>query len=437
MDQNGIMLQKSETDMLKDCLDYFESSEVLAKLLSEFVEKYRSFGTVKGTVRLSHLDHWAVEDLEGLLGRNYHDQTSASVSADRVQRAIDASRFAGISLDDLVAEVYSGELKSRRQEQAEYSEQYEQFLNDIQYKQEDTVAGVWLKTAMIENGEAEHALRRKFKEAHSKNALKNEMMVFLNALNNLPCMSENYEYLPIFAARTSGDPHYFDDDQKYTSLLYLAIVQIMKLNPDSYKQLNAEKRHEIMLSAGIMKDPVSNDVMIYGLNGAAHGIHHPGMSGFQCMHEAFSISLESVMKLDAVECCNQKVYAMENPAVFLQLCKDKEISAVCVNGQPNQAVLQLLDRIVQKGAVIFYNGDFDPEGLMIAQRLKDRYGDHLVLWRYSEVDYHNAESSVVISEKRMKMMDRLTNSDLIAMAQLIRKTKKAGYQENLNLIADE
>lgn len=74
-----------------------------------------------------------------------------------------------------------------------------------------------------------------------------------------------------------------------------------------------------------------------------------------------------------------QIYLLENPAVFsIFIKKYPKCAAVCVNGQPQLSTLVLLD-FLQENYTFYYQGDFDPEGLLIAQRLKERYGEKLSL----------------------------------------------------------
>ena len=80
----------------------------------------------------------------------------------------------------------------------------------------------------------------------------------------------------------------------------------------------------------------------------------------------------------------QQVYVVENPAVFSVLIrKYPERTVICGNGQLRLAVLVLMDKF-SCDTVFWYAGDFDPEGLLIAQKLKLRYGERLNLWMYKK-----------------------------------------------------
>ena len=77
----------------------------------------------------------------------------------------------------------------------------------------------------------------------------------------------------------------------------------------------------------------------------------------------------------------------------------------------------LLD-LLSRESRLHYAGDFDPEGLGIAQRLKDRYGSRLELWEYKPEYYLRARSAEnlpegMISPERMKKLDKLRDAELV------------------------
>jgi len=69
--------------------------------------------------------------------------------------------------------------------------------------------------------------------------------------------------------------------------------------------------------------------------------------------------------------------------------------------------LILLDKIAESGAEIYYSGDLDPEGIMIADKLKQRYGDQFHLWRFDEKDYEKIQSKVKPSDQKIKKLDKI------------------------------
>ena len=51
---------------------------------------------------------------------------------------------------------------------------------------------------------------------------------------------------------------------------------------------------------------------------------------------------------------------------------------MCMNGQPRLTGLMLLDLLEKSGTTIYYSGDLDPEGILIAQKLADYYRESFI-----------------------------------------------------------
>ena len=120
---------------------------------------------------------------------------------------------------------------------------------------------------------------------------------------------------------------------------------------------------------------------------------------------------------------------MENPAVFSVLIREyPQRTVICGNGQLRLAVLILMDKF-SCDTVFWYAGDFDPEGLLIAQRLKERYGESICLWNYRADWYERYLSDVNLSEVRMKKLEKVYLPELLEVKMQMQKRKRAAYQE--------
>ena len=194
------------------------------------------------------------------------------------------------------------------------------------------------------------------------------------------------------------------------------------------KPASSEKRAMLLYQAGILNDDVSNHVLCYGLV-----CGHSGWAGFSGLGEPLVATLANLNRLTDIKARHGKVYVFENPAVFSSVL-DKlsiEVSLICTYGQVKIAALVLMDMLAQSGCKIFYSGDFDPEGLMIADKLKRRYKENLILWRYRAEDYLDAKSENPIDAARLKKLDSLEDKELITLAMSIKEHGMAGYQERL------
>ena len=102
-----------------------------------------------------------------------------------------------------------------------------------------------------------------------------------------------------------------------------------------------------------------------------------------------------------------------------------------MNGQPRLASILVLDLLVKSNVKIYYSGDLDPEGLLIAQKLRQYYKGDFFYWHMEIEDYRNGISKEVISDKRKKILDRIKDEELLPVANLMKEYCVAGYQENI------
>ena len=83
---------------------------------------------------------------------------------------------------------------------------------------------------------------------------------------------------------------------------------------------------------------------------------------------------------------------------------------------------------------IYYAGDFDPEGLMIAYKIKKRYKDKVKFLNYNKQSYINTISNNIIEDKSMAQLDKINCIELDEVINELRINKRAAYQE---LLIDE
>ena len=255
----------------------------------------------------------------------------------------------------------------------------------------------------------------------------------LDGIDSLPCQprtgKRDRQLLAVFAAGVTGNPHYFDVGTAAEKLLgaYLETVT----PPELFEGLSgAERKNQLFYQAGLLKDDLSNEILAYGIRGLRRdGTLHAGLEGFFREREPVRLTLRTLSGLKAAEASGKAIRIVENPAVFSMLTdRYPEEPALCVNGQPRLAALLLLD-LLKEEHEFYYAGDFDPEGLLIAQRLKERYRERLKLWRYEGELYRNYLSEVPLPPERLKKLERVRLSELQEIKELMLREKKAAYQE--------
>lgn len=91
----------------------------------------------------------------------------------------------------------------------------------------------------------------------------------------------------------------------------------------------------------------------------------------------------------------------------------------------------VLDLFAKSGIRVYYAGDLDPEGILIAQKLSQYYKGEFHYWHMETADYEKCRSEEVISPKRMKILERITDERLKPVVDRIEEYGTAGYQEML------
>ena len=426
------MDRRQEFEKIKsECLEYFRHNPVWKKVLKGFQKKYSSYGRFGGRVVLKNLKLQEIEELEGFFGKSFHGQKSVTVSAEKFRQALAASRYREITPEWLL-ENFFGEPLLGKQEQKLIREQekeqiWQKFLED--YK------GTVIETAA-------ELLRNTIKDSDDQELTKWDEMLRLGAeiYNHLPYRQEDKLYLAVFAAMLTGNPHAFDNGTAEGNFLYQIIqmdLEIRKIIIESSEIFPAYKRQKSYLMAGIMLDDVSNYAMLYQVRAIKKDRNpHKGMEGFMKEQHIVQVPLAVLTEWEVLRCPQDEIYIVENPSVFAVLCgKEKQKMArrayMCMNGQPRLAGLMVLDLLAKSGTRIYYAGDLDPEGMLIAQKLSQYYKGEFRYWHMEVTDYKKCRSEEVISSRRMKILDRITDERLKPVAEMLRRCGTAGYQEML------
>lgn len=163
------------------------------------------------------------------------------------------------------------------------------------------------------------------------------------------------------------------------------------------------------------------------------------------LDEMVQVPLAVIAGWARIECPQNKIYIVENPSVYAMLCSDEcgtaddggmdnlgDMTAyMCMNGQPRLAGLMVLELLARSGTTVYYAGDIDPEGLLIAQKLSRFYDGKFNFWHMDAEDYIVSRSSEKISYRRLKTLEKITDERLMPAARMIMKYKTAGYQERI------
>ncbi|HZK24779.1 MAG TPA: TIGR02679 family protein [Oscillospiraceae bacterium] len=428
--------------LITEAAAFFQTEKGFARLLRGFIRTYRRLGRIGGTVKLVRMTKEEKEALSGFMGKDYSRQNSATISLTDFQIALDKTKFAGLQLKDLL-QAYIGEiLLTRSEEQELYRQRKEHFFLELQQAYPDELQQLILEH-ILNKGTGTRGLHQLYDTRPT--LLKKRLNCVLSAVKMLPT---TYERLPGFASRVTKDPHGLDLNTE-TGRLFVLALQIIRAHQDaSYRLIStpsAEEITEILGEFKIIRDDLLNFVSCTGLLGLKEDGQLITMWQAALQDKAvINLPLRELVKIAAFIPAHQlkTVFIVENSGVFSELLDHLQDKAapplICTHGQFRLAALLLIDKLVQSGAVLYYSGDFDPEGLQMAERLLKRHPHHVKLWHYTVENYEACLSQVSLSQARLNKLKNIASSSLTAVKDSILSLQKAGYQEQLVplLVAD-
>ena len=418
-------------NLMEQCLEYFRNRPVYRKLFAKVRGKYESLGHFGGTVTLTGLTVQEKQELGGFLQKDYTENKTVSVSAASLEKALKSSRFAQLNWEEILETYYGEALVGKKEQKLLETKRCEDFWGRILESCPNDFVSEFLREVLMQKKEGYLFLIQQYKE--DKEELKKLLKNFTEAVTALAVLKETgkKELLPVFAAASTGNPHYFDEGTTAEKLLSL----YLRWRFDTEKQVGlskAEYKKKLYFEAGILKDELSNDVLVYGIRAwRKDGSVHEGIDGFFRCREVMKLTLKTLGSLEVISGTEKHVYVVENPSVFSSLLdKYPDSTFVCGNGQLTLAVFVLLDKLAEHH-ILYYAGDFDPEGLQIAANIKYRYKEKVVLWNYRPELYEKYSSDVILNERRLKKLEKIEERELKEIKELMRSRKRAAYQETM------
>ncbi len=416
---------------LEECVSYFKERPVYKKLFLKMREKYEGLGRFGGTVCLTGLDREEKNQLGGFFQKDYTSNKTISISAKKMEQCLMDSKFSEFTWEIILEAYFKESLIGRKEIERRRSEKRESYFAELLVYFSGHEGRAWLESVLTEQKEGYLLLMQLYKENQENlTDILNHVMQGILELKMLQDKKKK-EFLAVFSAKATGNPHYFDEGKQGEKLLFAYIrSQVSDVKSESLSRV--EYKNKLYYEAGILKDEVSNDVLAYGIHGwKADGELHEGIEGFLKNKEPVKLTLQTIGNLQKICGQEKRVYVVENPAVFSVLVGEHpEWTIVCGNGQLRLAVLILMDKFT-KDSVFWYAGDFDPEGLLIAQRLKVRFQDRLILWNYHVSWYEKYLSEVELTEKRVKKLEQVYIGELQEMREAMYRKRKAAYQETM------
>ena len=389
---------------MKESLDLINSNNIYKKIFSEVYSKYKKYGKITGSFNLK-----AANNEERRILSNFDSKVltegKAKIKCSTVRELFNR-KLKEYSFEELLVKVVGKELKTNKEIKDEEKNQEEKFYDDILKACDNGIGRQWFLEVLYKKKYGYNIIIRKYKsekEINKLEELNKRIILTINSLNKLPYLNNEYENIAVFSAVNTKDSHFFDID-KFTGRLFIKAISFI-LNKDEPKDIN--EINELYYEVGILKDEISNHTTIYGLNAFNRDNSEvKAINSFNIWKEPLQISISNLLKIDYLEAIDNTVFIFENPAVFHKILKmsDDNISLICTSGQLNLSSYIVLNKI-RNLKNIYYAGDFDPEGLMIAYKIKKRNKENVKYLNYTRESYINTMSNNIIEEKSMSQLN--------------------------------
>jgi len=420
-------------DLQVECVKYFKSNDAYKRLFQAMRRQWKKYGRIAGWIMLEQVTDREKRALQSILGI-YFAGNEVKFKMSDFQKALQETKYATVALPDLIAG-YFGEILLTNQAGREQTQKAKQdfvaaAIESLKLEGAYTeLVSAWLVCLLTEKS-AGYML---FMMEYEKSAITAQQMLSYVAqtVNYLAAGGVGSKVrLAVLAAFITGNPHYFDRSQSAGRLLLYAL----SYNSGMAYPKDAESVLEVYFTAGIRSDDISSFTTAYGVSlYTAKGIH-PAYEGFIRESEAYMINLAGLEHITHASVSDDIVFIVENQMVFSALCesvKNKKIAIVCTSGQMKTASLILIDLLCAAGCKLYYSGDLDPEGILIADHIVKRHPEQVTPWHFTVRDYEDCRSQEVISVERLKKLKNVEHEGLQEISAELLIHKKAGYQEIL------
>lgn len=191
--------------------------------------------------------------------------------------------------------------------------------------------------------------------------------------------------LAVLAGAATGRTHALDRGEPLTALCDQAVAAIV----DEPRPLSALDRRALWARVGVILDEVSATVLALGLRTDPALSIAPLLAAAADAGQPLPLTLRMLRGIDVLPALGAPVvYACENPAVIeAAAARGFAPPLICLSGVPTSAGLRLIDALRAGGAEVRYHGDFDWEGVRIANALIER---GVRPWRFATEDYIEA-----------------------------------------------
>ncbi|BCB04067.1 TIGR02679 family protein [Bacillus sp. KH172YL63] len=408
-------------------LSLLKKEKAFQKLFHLFRKRYESLGRIGGSVSLKSFSSDELMTISGLTGLSVEElKVKQSITLLRFEKELSRTRYQYDTLLSFLEDYFGESLIANKERFKQEQEREEHFLNNMKEKfpQLDWYIN-WISSKSADT----RGIWRIYKEDPTE---LEQSLGFLRKAWKLIEEEETFIRLPLFAQKVTGNPHAFDRNTVLGKMLLhlLTIDQISKETDLSFSK-TSEEENDLLGYYRIIRDDLWSFVTCLNLIAENNQGIHPVWKAAQDTGTVLNLPLKELIKVNKIyPLQGNVVWVVENSSVASTLM-DLVPSApiICTHGQLRIAGWILIEQLAMSGLTIYYSGDLDPEGMLIADRLVERFPGNVRLWRMDVQTYSDSISEEILTDKRLSQVDKLQHNGLKKVAEVMKIEKKVGYQE--------
>ncbi len=419
----GGIMEKDE--IVREAVKYLKERKEYDKVLKALKDKYKNTGKLTGKVMLTNLSY-EERVLLGDIDYTLYEEKGGSLNVKKFVDFFSQGKFHEVNFLEVLKCYFGGDIKTKKEKKEEEDFLKEDFFQELLELFKCEGIKLWLEGALQYKNYGYNSIVRCYK-ANSKE-LKDIMLNIDKGLSFL--MPPTGEYIPLakFSSLITRNSHYFDMDNIPGKLFLAALGYLHGMKASTVYGIN-----ELLAKVGIIRDEISNFTITYGLQIFDDNEELEGYKWFRRERQPLILNTYNLNSIKELKAVKSKVFVFENPTVFYELMKmteDISVTLLCTSGQPNYSSLIILDKLYKSGTEIYYSGDFDPEGLQIADNLKYRYDGGLNFFGMNVDNYLRIIGNISFHE-RLGKLNTITSKELKPLVDEMIIHGKAGYQELL------
>ena len=391
---------------------YFKERRGFDRLFTLLKQKYISLNRFSGTVTLKNITEIESKDLSNFFGMTIEQGSTFKTSFAKIEKKLKETKYSDFTWDELFKNYFEKQIVTKKEKSEMFKKEETLFYQRI-LKQTPEELKSWFETIIQSKNEISQIFLRKYKK--NKQSFETEL---LNLLKIISKTKENNPTSLTILASTSSNPHFLDLGTSTSNLFF-------KLTANYYKKKEPKttiEKIKFLSDLNVYIDTLSNFVIIYNFKSDSELINT-----FTKEKQPLNLNLNNILTIGKIDTDLKKVLVFENPSMLPVFAK-YNIPIIISYGNPNFAFYKVIEKLIETKNQIYYNGDFDPEGLVIAANICEKF-PQIKLFCYQKEDYFNSKSKNLVSESRLKKLDNIKLPELKQIKELLKKEKSSAYQE--------